>query len=120
MGYAAQAGMGYNLFGIEVHSPDFNPIHWYQAVKNLVTPGPANVLTDKLSYEQKAEIVQQETKDLIRAGMDAEKARTQAESDVTAVLISNNADPSQAEMPLWQWIALGGAGLALLIVIIKD
>lgn len=120
---AAQVGMGYSIFGIDVHAPNFNPVDWYNAAKILLTSGktnPANVLTQTLDQEQKDAIVQAEVQALTRAGMDPTLALAQATSDVTTVLLANNADPSQAATHLWQWIALGAAAVVVVVLLIKD
>lgn len=64
------------------------------AVIGEVTGG-AN-LYGTLSAGQKRALIQQETAQLVQAGMDPSSAYAQATYDVTGVLIKNNADPSQA------------------------
>ena len=54
-----------------------------------------NAATGTVSQEQKDALVAQARADLIRAGMSPAEAQAQAYSDITASLISDNADPSQ-------------------------
>lgn len=119
LGACCQAGLGGNVLGVNVYSPDFNPVDWWHAAENFFTPGPANVLISTLTQEQKDALVQQHTADLVKAGMDSQDAATWAESDITTMLMANNADPSQSGVPIWQWFALGGAALVALLILTR-
>lgn len=48
------------------------------------------------SDSQKAQLIQQEQASLVQAGMAPAQAQTKATSDVTNMLLVNNADPSQS------------------------
>lgn len=120
-----------NVFGIRVSSPDFNPVDWWNALnaENYFTATAGNqgawwaAFTGTIPPQTKQKIVQQETENLIKAGVDPATAAAQATQDVTTVLKASNADPSQAggllipgltgaSSSIWDWIAIGSIGLA--------
>lgn len=99
-----------------------NPANWIAAQDaytyfNATSPngGAWAEATGTVPPGTKQTIIQQETAGLIRAGVDPATAAAQANSDVTAVLTSANADPSQATSApssISDWLVIGAIGLA--------
>lgn len=132
MGCAVHTGMGANvlgnILGINVSSPDFNPVDWWNAFVIDATPGPEGLptlkqeLTGTLSQSQKNQIINSEVTGMVTAGADPATALAQATSDVTKVLQANNADPSQdpsLAIPVWEWAVLGAAGLIGVLILTR-
>lgn len=71
---------------------------WYQEVEGVIW----NAATGTLTQAQKQALIDQQiagvTKASGGAAIDSSSIATQAEKDVTTVLTSNNADPSQASV----------------------
>lgn len=102
-----------------------NPANWIRAQDafnyfNATSPngGSWAELTGTVPPGTKQTIIQQETDNLIKAGVDPATAAAQANQDVTTVLKSSNADPSQASIApgmissIWDYLAIGAIGLA--------
>lgn len=92
----------------------FSPIPGTQSPIDIAQ----NAWDGTVSANQKKALVQQETQGLVQAGMDPASAATQASQDITGVLVSSGADPSQSSFPtVTNWLLIGGVVLGLAVLV---
>lgn len=78
----------------------------YNALPAVLQPG------GPLTTAQKTRLVQQQTADLVKSGMDPAKAAAQAKSDVATTTTQT---PWEWVKENWPWLAIGGVGTIILV-----